>query len=113
MQDALFQSLLVDGPKWAVNILWEGMFDQLKTHWFIIGIFLFVVLFVTITRAMLGSWGALGSLLYNLFYFSTLFVIGLIWGPEIFIANWFGFFTAIILYPVCYKLVGLILKKFY
>lgn len=92
-------------------ILWDALLNFLDEHWLIIGLLLFVVFMVVTASAMLGRWGALGSFLYNLLYFGALFVIGLIWGPEIFVSNWFGFFMALILYPVCYLFVGFILSK--
>lgn len=99
------------GIKDAVNILWSELLAYLSNHWIAVGLVLFLIFIVVTVKAMLGKWGALGSFLYNLIYFSVLFVIGLICGPEVFVTNWFGFFTAIILYPITYLLVGWILNK--
>lgn len=102
---------LEQGTKDAANMLWNLLLVYLGEHWLVIGLILFVVFMVVTIKAMFGRWGALGSFLYNLLYLGILFVIGLIWGPEVFVSNWFGFFTAIILYPICYLLVGWLLDK--
>jgi hypothetical protein len=60
---------------------------------------------------MMGRWGSLGSLLYNFFYFGTLYIIGLLWGPEIFVDDLFNAACAVVLYPACYLLVGYILER--
>jgi hypothetical protein len=60
---------------------------------------------------MMGRWGGLGSFLYNFFYFGILLVIGLISGSEVFVDDYFNVACAIILYPICYVLSGMILDK--
>ena len=99
------------GIKDAANMLWDWLLVYLGEHWIAIGSIVFVIFMVVTVKAMFGRWGELGSFLYNFLYFGILFVIGLIWSPEVFISNWFGFFTAIILYPICYLVVGWILNK--
>ncbi len=108
----LLNTIFVEAPKEAANLLWHQiLIPTLKEHWLSIGTLLFVV-FISVTfKAMIGRWGSLGSFLYNLLYFSILFVIGLIWGPEVFVSDWMNFFTALILYPICYWIVGWILDK--
>lgn len=108
---ALLLNAIDEGNKQAAHWLWDGLQTFLIAHWllFIGGLFL---LFVIATfKAMMGRWGSLGSLLYNFFYFGTLYIIGLIWGPEVFVNDLFNAACAIILYPVCYLLVGWILDK--
>lgn len=108
-------SLLIDnleqGTKDAVNMIWSGLIAYLSDHWIVFGLIVFLIFIVVTIKAMLGRWGALGSFLYNLIYFGTLFLVGLIWGPEVFLNDWFGFFTALVLYPATYLLVGWILNK--
>jgi len=108
---ALLLESIEQETKDAANMLWGWLLAYLAEHWLVIGLILFGVFVLVTIKAMFGRWGALGSFLYNFFYFGTLFVIGLIWGPEVFVSNWFGFFTALILYPVCYLLVRLVLDK--
>jgi hypothetical protein len=108
----LLNIIFVEAPKEAARILWyQVLIPILKEHWLVIGFVILAVLFVVTIRAMTGRWGALGSFLYNLLYFSILFIIGFVWGPEVFVEDWINFFTALILYPVCYWIVGWILDK--
>jgi len=52
----------------------------------------------------------LGSVLYNYFYFGILFVITLIFGPDVFANDWFKI-VLFIIYVVCFISVGKLLKK--
>ncbi len=100
-----------EGTKQAARMLWSIFMSFLSQHWFaVMGLIFFIFIVVTL-KAMLGRWGSLGSFLYNLFYFGTLFVIGLIWGPEVFVNDFFNAACAVILYPVCYIITGVILDK--
>lgn len=106
----LLNEIFVEAPKEAAGILWhQVLIPILSEHWLKIGAILFLVFFAVTLKAMTGRWGALGSFLYNFLYFSILFIIGLIWGPEVFLSDWIKFFTTLILYPICYWIVGWIL----
>lgn len=108
----LLNTIFVEAPKEAARFLWyQILMPILHEHWLGIGIFIFLIFLVVTIKAMMGRWGALGSFLYNLLYFSILFIIGLIWGPEVFVSDWINFFTTLVLYPVCYWIVGCILDK--
>lgn len=100
-----------EGTKQAAHMLWDILILFLKAHWFAVMIALLIVFVVVTFKAMLGRWGSLGSFLYNFFYFGILFIIGLIWGPEVFVNDIFNAACAVILYPICYLLVGVILEK--
>jgi len=93
------------------TMLWGVLLNFLKIHWLFIAVFIFIAFVAVTVKAMFGRWGSLGSFLYNFFYFGTLFVLGLIFGPCIFLNDWFNAACAIILYPICYWLVGRILLK--
>lgn len=95
----------------AVHMLWNALMIFLSQHWVFVFLVLFAILIFTTLKAMLGRWGSLGSVLYNFLYFGTLFIVGLIWGPELFISDIFNATCTIILYPVCYTIVGIILDK--
>lgn len=96
--------------QWTV-ILWDAATALLIEHWLLVG-GIFVGLLVLFTlMALLGDWSSLGSFLYHSIYAVIILVMGSIWSPEVFVSNWFGFFTAIILYPASYLLVGWILRK--
>lgn len=107
----LFINAFEEGMKQGAHLLWSALMTVLSQHWqFIMGA-IFVIFIIATLKAMIGQWGMLGSALYNFFYFGTLFIVGLIWGPEVFLNDYFNFACSIILYPVCYFLVGWILRK--
>ena len=94
-----------------INSIWNGLLDFLSKNWKPLMTIFFLILFIATLKAMIGRWGSLGSILYNTFYFGTLLILGLIFGPQIFLDDVFKMACTIILYPVCYWLVGLILDK--
>jgi len=100
-----------DGTKQAAHILWSALLSYLSAHWLAIIIILFIVFVVLTLKAMMGQWGSLGSFIYNFLYFGTLLLIGLIWGPDVFLGDFFKAACTAILYPVCYLVTGYILKK--
>lgn len=107
----LLLNSIEEGTKQAAHMLWNILISSLKDHWFAVMIALLAIFVFVTFKAMLGRWGSLGSFLYNFFYFGTLFIIGLIWGPEVFVNDIFNATCAVVLYPICYLLVGLILEK--
>lgn len=102
-----------DGMKLAAHMLWDILTSFLSEHWLAILVVLFVFFVAVTFKAMMSRWGSLGSFLYNLLYFGTLLVVGLIWGPEVFINDYFSAATTVILYPICYFLVGLVIDRFF
>lgn len=101
-----------EGSKLACKILWNFLILFLRQNWLTVLIFIFIIVIISTIKAFSGYWGILGSVLYNIFYFGILFTLGLIFGPEIFVSNWYEPFCIIILYPFCYFIVGVILRKF-
>lgn len=95
----------------AYRIIWNEFIALLLQHLILVACILVLVLVAATVRAVTtGRWGWLGSILYNYLYFGTLFVIGLIWGSEIFANDYFEI-ALVILYIACFSLVGVILKK--
>lgn len=93
------------------NAAWSALLLFLAAHWIAATLLLFTIfVFVTI-KAGFGQWGSLGSFLYNLLYFGILFIVGLIWGPGVFLGDLFKLACTIALNPICYFLVGRILDK--
>lgn len=90
---------------------WDIFMSTIKEHWLLILSILFGLLIISIIIALMGRWGFFGSLMYNYLYFGVLFILGLIKGPEVFLNEYFEFFCILLLYPVCYKIVGIILDK--
>lgn len=101
--------ILKKGTADGVKLLWGAIIPDLIKHWqFWMGVY-FTIFFVATFEHMLGRWGTLGSILYNTFYFGTLFILGLVLGPQIFINDVFKVACTVILYPVCYLLTGWLL----
>lgn len=102
---------LENGIIGGVNLAWIWFLEILKRNWVFIFTIFSIILFIATIKAMIGRWGTLGSILYNMFYFGTLFILGLVFGPQIFLDDIFKMICTVILYPICYWLVGLILNK--
>lgn len=98
-----------EGKITASRLLWSVYTSFLADHWVAIVIFLAAIFSIALVKAFSGYWAMLGRVLYNSLYFGTLFIIGLIKGPEVFVSWYFEMFCVILLYPVCYFLVGRIL----
>ena len=107
----LFLNAIEKGTLQAYRILWDALITYLSAHVIGVMLVLFVILVFAFLKAMMGRWGTLGSILYNIFYFGILFIIGLIWGPEVFASDLLNAMSAVILYPLCYMAVGMILDR--
>lgn len=107
----LLLNAINEGTKQAAQMLWSILTTFLSEHWLAVLLVLFVVFVAVTLKAMMGRWGSLGSFLYNFFYFGILFIVGLIWGPEVFVDDYFNAACAVILYPICYVISGMILDK--
>ncbi len=99
----------VEGMKMAAHIVWDAAMVVLSENVLAIVCFLLFIFAVAMLKAMTGRWGMLGSFLYNFLYFGTLLCIGLIWGPEVFIQDWFRVACTLALYPLCYLVTGKII----
>lgn len=94
----------------AFTWIWNGITSYLIEHWIAVIIVLLVVLIYAILRAFMGHWWILGSVLYNYFYAGALLLIGSILGPAVF-ANTYADIGFLILYIICYIVVGRILAR--
>ena len=102
----MFFNAIDEGTKQAARMLWGILTTFLSEHWFAVLVGLFVVFVAALIRAFVtGRWAMLGSVVYNYLYFGTLFLIGIIWGPEVFANDYFKIVLAI-LYVVCFILTG-------
>jgi len=97
--------------KQTYQSLWNVLISFLVNHLIIISIVLVVIFIITVIMALLGRWDILGKVLYNYIYFGILLIIGLIWGSNILVSDFFHLVCTIILYPICYWTVGIILNK--
>jgi len=107
---SLLLNTINESTKQMFRVMWNIFMSLLVEHWKAVIIVLFTVLIYAIIRALLGHWWVLGNVLYNYFYFGILFIIGLIWGPEVFANDYFKL-VLVIVYIVCFTLVGIILNK--
>ena len=100
-----------NASKEAAILIWSVIKSLLIEWWpWILGV-LFIFFFLAVTKALFGQWGMLGSLLYNVIYFGILLLIVLIFGPEVFVNDYFNLAMAAMLYPLVYFIVGLVLTK--
>ena len=95
----------------AFRMFWDIGMTYLAQHWVVVLVGLFVILIIALIRAFVtGRWAMLGSVVYNYLYFGTLFLIGTIWGPELFANDYFKI-VLVILYVVCFILTGKFLSQ--
>ncbi len=57
-----------------------------------------------------GRWGMMGRVLYRTLYLGVLVLYGLLIGPEHFGNEYAHIAGAVLLYPACYYLVGVVLR---
>ncbi len=102
---------LEKGRAKAYGRLWhEVLIPLLTQYWILILTVLVGVLIAAfLVKILTGRWAWLGSVLYNYLFWGTLFLIGLIWGPETY-AKGFIDVLMVILYIVCFKTVGMLLR---
>ena len=95
----------------AFRMIWDTGMTYLAQHWVAVIVGLFAIFVIALIRAFLtGRWAMLGSVVYNYLYFGTLFLIGSIWGPELFANDYFKI-VLVILYVVCFILTGKFLNQ--
>lgn len=106
-----FYKAFEEATKMAYHRIWEILLILLKEHWGLVLIVLFIVLVAAFVRYMVtGRWAILGSVLYNYFYFGILFVITLIFGPEIFASDYIKILF-LVLYVICFTMVGKLFRR--
>jgi hypothetical protein len=107
----LLLSAIDEGTKQAARMLWSILTSFLLEHWIAVFVGLFGIFIFALVRAFATRrWAMLGSVTYNYLYFGTLFLIGTIWGPEVFANDYFKI-VLVILYIVCFILTGKFLSK--
>ena len=95
----------------AFHMIWDIGITYLAQHWIAVLAGLFTIFVVALVRAFVtGRWAMLGSVVYNYLYFGTLFLVGTIFGPEVFTNDYFKI-VLVILYVVCFTLTGIFLNK--
>ena len=93
------------------KLFWDIGMAYLLEHWITVIFCLFTIFIIALVRAFItGRWAMLGSISYNYLYFGALFIIGLIFGPEVFANDYFKI-VLVTLYVVCFVLTGKFLNK--
>lgn len=95
----------------AAKILWGILITFLKAHWVGVGEILLSLLGIALLVFILtGRWAMLGSVLNRYFFFGILFIIGLIFGPEVFASDYFEIIW-VVLGGIVFLVVGRIFKR--
>lgn len=97
-----------DVEKVMVHAAWDQLLSFLSQYWGQVVLCLTALLVLSFVIALFGRWGMFGSVFYHYLHFGVLFLIGLIWGPEIFVNIFFGLINLVI-YLYSFKLVGKII----
>lgn len=93
------------------QMLWDILITFLKAHWVGIGEILLVFLILaSLVFLFTGRWAMLGSILNRYFFFGTLFIIGLIFGPQVF-ANTYFEVVWVVLGLVVFIIIGKIFRR--
>lgn len=93
----------------VARLFWDAGMAYLTEHLVAVILFLIAIFVIAVAQALFGYWGMLGSFLYHFLFLGTLFIIGLIWGPEVFANNYIKVWLAL-LYVICFLMVGRILN---
>ncbi|MHB1330927.1 MAG: hypothetical protein ACYCY6_03095 [Minisyncoccota bacterium] len=93
------------------RIFWDIGVIYFVEHWGAILVGLVLIFIIALVQTIItGRWAMLGSITYNYLYFGTLFIIGLIFDPELFANDYFKIVLAI-LYVACFIITGHFLRK--
>lgn len=106
----MFIDKINDAEKVMAHAAWNRLLFFLSQHWSQVILYLIGLLILSFVIALLGRWGMFGSVLYHYLHLGVLFLIGLIWGPEIFVNIFFNLINLVI-YLYCFKLVGKIIDS--
>lgn len=100
-----------EGTKMAYHMMWDALIYFLIHDWMLVlGLLTFFLVMAIIEFFFTGRWTMLGSVLYNYFYYGILFLIGLMFGPEIFANNWVDLLLFVV-YAISFTWVGIILTR--
>lgn len=100
-----------DATKRAYHMMWDILINFLTEHWLlVIGVLTFFLILAVVEYFTTGHWAMLGRVLYSYIYYGILFLIGLIFGPEIFANDWIDLLLFTV-YVVSFIWVGMILNK--
>jgi hypothetical protein len=93
------------------KLIWDVTVPVLLHYWFVVFIILALVLLYALLFALTTRrWRILGRVLYSYLHLGILFVIGLIWGPAIYVNDYFEIINFLV-YAFSFEVVGIIVKK--
>jgi len=107
-----FMEIFIPSITKGLNFAWDIINTALIDNWQKILIIIIIMFaFACLKYLFTGQWGTLGSLLYNLFYFSIMYLIINNFGPEIILEDYFK--TIMFLaYVAGFFLARIVLKAF-
>lgn len=106
-----FLKMIDDSTRQAYRMIWSYLIQYLKEHWgFVIIALVSILVLALIEYLITGRWKTLGRVLYSYFYWGIVFVITLIFGPEVFANDWFKI-VLVLVYGVSFYAVGKLLVK--
>jgi hypothetical protein len=98
-----------DGTKQLIQLYWSVLTSFLTEYRIAVTVVIFLTVVFATLKDMTERWGMWGCVLYNTIYFGALLKIGLMWGPDIFVSNFFNAVCTVVPYLVCYLVIGIIL----
>ena len=113
-KDMINQLLLMvdETSKQMARSVWAALTAFLAEHGFeVVMVILVTFIVLALVAYITGYWAPLGSFLYHFLYFGTLFIVALIWGPEVFVNDVFSAACTILLYPACFRATGVLLRQ--
>ncbi len=108
----LFLQKFEEAQKQMAHIMWNLAIDTLTRHWLLIGGLFVLALVFFFLLALIGEWGSLYSLTYWTLCVVVVFVVGLIWGPEVFVSDIYHLLYLAAIWPICYWVTGWIWNRF-
>lgn len=108
--DQMYQAV-DNGTKMAYHMMWNALITFLMQDWLLVLGILTLFLVVAILKFLTtGRWTMLGSVLYNYTYYGILFLIGLIFGPEVFANDWIDLLLFVV-YIISFTWVAIVLSS--
>lgn len=109
---AIILNSIDEGKKQAAQMFWDALLPLLRQNVRSIIIFLAVILIVATIKALFGDRKILGSVLFKILFLVSLLAVGLCFGPKVFVSDYFPYLRMLFIVPLCYFVVGKILKLF-
>ncbi|SFS84753.1 hypothetical protein SAMN04487906_1881 [Zhouia amylolytica] len=102
--------IILEFPANTLNFWWGIINPIIIENWYIIAIIAIIMLNIAVLKFIItGKWGALGSVLYNIFYIGIIYLIIYFFGPEIILKKYFNSISFLV-YVCGFFLTRLILQ---